>query len=216
MQSLDSKTLREPLVAYLRSNRPFLGICIGMQSLFEGSEESPEERGLGVVPGVITKFDTSLGVKVPQIGWNGVAPVATTPILDGISLDQKVYFVHSYCALPSDRNLDWVMATTDYGQRYISMVQRGNIVATQFHPEKSGAVGLKIIDAFLSRGGLMDTAGLLKTAVSLQDLTALPRTELAKRVIACLDVRTNDDGDLVVTKGDQYDVREAPSDQSLK
>ena len=111
--------------------------------------------------------------------------------------------------MPSESNLEWVMATTDYGQRYISMVQRGNIVATQFHPEKSGSVGLKIIDSFLSRGGIMDLSGILRGATSLAYLSTLPPTTLAKRVIACLDVRTNDDGDLVVTKGDQYDVREA-------
>ena len=124
--------------------------------------------------------------------------------------------MHSYCALPSEHNLEWVMATTDYGQRYISMVQRGNIAATQFHPEKSGAVGLKIIDAFLSRGGVLDTSGVLRSAITMQELLALPRTELAKRVIACLDVRTNDDGDLVVTKGDQYDVRESSADANSR
>ena len=90
MRSLESKGLKEPLIAYLLSNRPFLGICIGMQSLFEGSEESPEDQGLGIVPGTITRFSSSLGVKVPQIGWNGVSPVAATPMLQDISLDQKV------------------------------------------------------------------------------------------------------------------------------
>ena len=124
--------------------------------------------------------------------------------------------MHSFCALPSERNLEWVMATTDYGQRYISMVQRGNIAATQFHPEKSGAIGLKVINAFLSRGGVLDTSGLLRNVTSMPQLQALPRTELAKRVIACLDVRTNDDGDLVVTKGDQYDVRESAADSNSK
>ena len=90
MRSLESKGLKEPLITYLRSNRPFLGICIGMQSLFEGSEESPEEQGLGIIPGIITKFTPTLGVKVPQIGWNGVSPVTASPMLQGITLDQKV------------------------------------------------------------------------------------------------------------------------------
>jgi glutamine amidotransferase/cyclase len=118
--------------------------------------------------------------------------------------------------MPCQANLSWVMATTDYGQRYISMVQKGNVVATQFHPEKSGTVGLKIIDAFLSRGGIMDLSGALRGEVTMSYLATLPKTELAKRVIACLDVRTNDDGDLVVTKGDQYDVREATTDSTNK
>jgi glutamine amidotransferase/cyclase len=118
--------------------------------------------------------------------------------------------------MPCQANRSWVMATTDYGQRYISMVQKGNVVATQFHPEKSGTVGLKIIDAFLSRGGIMDLSGALRGEVTMSYLATLPKTELAKRVIACLDVRTNDDGDLVVTKGDQYDVREATTDSTNK
>lgn len=209
MQSLEAKGLKEPLIAYINSNRPFFGICIGMQSLFEGSQESPGEKGLGIIPGTITRFSSTTGVKIPQIGWNGVSAVSNTPVLEGITLDNKVYFVHSYCAMPTEKNLEWVMATTDYGQRYISMVQRGNIVATQFHPEKSGAVGLKVIDAFLSRGGIMDLRGAVRAAPSLAFLDTLPTTVLAKRVIACLDVRSNDSGDLVVTKGDQYDVREA-------
>lgn len=209
MKSLEAKGLKDALASYIRSNRPFFGICIGMQSLFEGSEESPDDKGLGIIPGIITKFDSRNNIKIPQIGWNGVSPVSSTPILDGISLENKVYFVHSFCAMPSEKNLDWVLAVTDYGQRYVSMVHKGNVVATQFHPEKSGSVGLKILDAFLSRGGVLDLGGLLRNSITMSSLSSVPKTQLAKRVIACLDVRTNDDGDLVVTKGDQYDVRES-------
>jgi glutamine amidotransferase/cyclase len=90
MQSLEEKGLKEPLIAYIKSGRPFFGICIGMQSLFEGSEESPSEKGLGIIPGIITRFDSSSGVRIPQIGWNGVASVQDTPVLDGISLNHKV------------------------------------------------------------------------------------------------------------------------------
>ncbi len=105
------------------------------------------------------------------------------------------------------------MTVTDYaGQRYISSVQKGNVVGTQFHPEKSGAVGLAIIGSFLARSGLVSSsasASIPLRADGTPDLSRFPQTQLAKRVIACLDVRSNDAGDLVVTKGDQYDVREA-------
>ncbi len=118
--------------------------------------------------------------------------------------------MHSFCAKPSEDNLEWVLSLTDYGnQRYVSMVQKGNVVAAQFHPEKSGSVGLEMIRSFLaSQGVLRDDVSRL---VDLQSISLFAETKLAKRVIACLDVRSNDDGDLVVTKGDQYDVREAPS-----
>ena len=105
------------------------------------------------------------------------------------------------------------MTVTDYaGQRYISAIEKGNVVGTQFHPEKSGAVGLAIIGSFLARSGLVSN-GSNNSMITLlpngmPDLSAFPATQLAKRVIACLDVRSNDAGDLVVTKGDQYDVRE--------
>jgi glutamine amidotransferase/cyclase len=92
------------------------------------------------------------------------------------------------------------------------MVQKGNVVATQFHPEKSGAAGLAILGAFLARGGIMNVPEPQTETGSLPDLSSFPRTQLVKRVIACLDVRSNDAGDLVVTKGDQYDVREAVTD----
>ena len=122
--------------------------------------------------------------------------------------------MHSYCALPSEDNLSWILAVTDYGpQRYISMVQKGNVVGTQFHPEKSGQVGLKILSNFLEKfvSKVVTTSIPPPPPLSLQDVynkTLYTPTQLSKRIIACLDVRSNDEGDLVVTKGDQYDVRE--------
>lgn len=211
-------------------DRPFFGICIGMQSLFEGSAESATEGGLGIIPGRVARFQSissaSERVRIPQIGWNGSALVKDCPITDFLTPKHAVYFVHSYCAIPQEENLAWVLGVTDYaGQRYISIVQKGNVIATQFHPEKSGEVGLALIRNFLnsSRGASVSTkvpaivsesrkrtrecgpANLLE----LFDVERFPSTQLAKRVIACLDVRSNDQGDLVVTKGDQYDVREA-------
>lgn len=126
-----------------------------------------------------------------------------------------MYFVHSFCAKPTPKNRDWILSVTDYGtERYISMVQKGNVVGTQFHPEKSGVVGLRILGSFLARSGLV-SGGYTAPAV-FPDLSTYPETKLAKRVIACLDVRSNDFGDLVVTKGDQYDCREASTGETNK
>jgi imidazole glycerol-phosphate synthase len=123
--------------------------------------------------------------------------------------------VHSFCAKPTPKNRDWILSVTDYGtEQYISMVQKGNVVGTQFHPEKSGAVGLRILGSFLSRSGLV--GGGYEAPAVFPDLSTFPKTKLAKRVIACLDVRSNDFGDLVVTKGDQYDCREASAGETNK
>ncbi len=188
----------EPLLRYLRDDRPFLGICLGIQTLFEGSEESPGVAGLGLIPGIIQRFDDRK-LSVPQIGWNDIVPRKPSGLLDGYSGD-KLYFVHSYRAVPSEENRDWILAETLYGEPFISAVERGNVAACQFHPEKSGPAGLRLLENFLKRR---------RAAAAVTVRADVPvRTTLAKRIIACLDVRTNDAGDLVVTKGDQYDVRE--------
>ncbi len=193
MQVLDEKKLVEPLKEYLRSNRPFLGICIGLQALCEGSEEAPGMEGLGFLPGRVRRFETDLAV--PHIGWNGVSCRRPSRIFDGLRGDEKFYFVHSYhVSLREDRD---VLTTTDYGYPFVSSIQRGNVIASQFHPEKSGEAGLRILKNFLRVG--VDEAKPIRVAEG---------TRLAKRIIACLDVRSNDQGDLVVTKGDRYDVRE--------
>ena len=211
MKSLNEKGWVKPLRQYLQADRPFFGICLGMQLLFEGSDESPGEEGLCIVPGTVTRFDaTAQNINVPQIGWNGVSRVKQSCVLDTIAHDDSVYFVHSFCALPTQRNLEWVLSLTDYGSyRYISMVQKGNVVAAQFHPEKSGRVGLEMIYAFLEKHGNIAIHSERLSSLSMSNIQSFPKTDLAKRVIACLDVRSNDNGDLIVTKGDQYDVREA-------
>ena len=212
MDSIKAKGWFEPLRAYIKAGKPFFGICIGMQSLFEGSEETPGVEGLGIIPGMVTKFKASNEVRVPQIGWNGISSVKQSIALESIKNDETVYFVHSYCALPTDANVDWVLTVTDYGgQRYISSVQKGNVLACQFHPEKSGTVGLGLIDSFLSRSGIISGSSI-PPAVTINSIQSAKPTIYVKRVIACLDVRSNDAGDLVVTKGDQYDVREASDD----
>ena len=193
MSILRQKRFVEPLLAYLGSGRPFFGICLGMQALFEGSDEAPEETGLGVLPGRVKRFAVDLAV--PHIGWNGISVKQPTDLFYGLDGDEKFYFVHSY-HVTADDPAD-ILTTTDYGYSFVSAVQRGAIQGTQFHPEKSGASGLTLLENFIRKD---------------RELTIPAKspshTRLAKRIIACLDVRANDRGDLVVTKGDQYDVRE--------
>lgn len=186
----------EPLIQRVAEDKPLLGICIALQTFFEGSEESPGVTGLSIIPGMVKKFDAS-HLSVPQIGWNDIKIQKESSILNGYN-KEKLYFVHSYYADITDTNKDWILATTDYGKEFISGVSKGNVTAFQFHPEKSGDAGLSLINNFLTDN----------KKINADISTDKTKTQMAKRVIACLDVRTNDAGDLVVTKGDQYDVRE--------
>jgi glutamine amidotransferase/cyclase len=189
----------EPLLKYIKDDRPYLGICLGLQTLFEGSEEAFGIDGLGIIRGTIKRFDDP-SLSIPQMGWNGIIIRKPSPLFSGYQ-QEKLYFVHSYRAVPTIENNDWILTTTNYGDEFISGVQKGRVAAFQFHPEKSGEAGLNILRNFLTETGLYESmAGEL--------LHSTDRTKPAKRIIACLDVRTNDQGDLVVTKGDQYDVRE--------
>ncbi len=199
MERLRHAGYTEPLLDYLRAGKPFLGICLGLQTLFEGSEESPGVPGLAIIKGLVKHFDSSAG-SVPQIGWNGIIIKRPSGLFNGYE-QEKLYFVHSYRAVPSEENSDWILTSTHYGGEFISGIQKGRVTAFQFHPEKSGAAGLNILKNFLT-----DKIGEEKTAAA--PCPGPSETRLAKRIIACLDVRTNDAGDLVVTKGDQYDVRE--------
>lgn len=197
----------DPLKQYLEADRPFFGICLGMQTLFEGSEECPGVAGLGVMPGVVARFPDHLGLAVPAIGWHGVAPMSADPW--PLNAEQtRCYFVHSYrVPMPTSGDAPWALACSEYGERYVCAVRRGNCVACQFHPEKSGSVGLEVLGRWLA-GPPPDPPAPRAAALPAQVLPP------ARRVIACLDVRSNDAGDLVVTKGDQYDVREEGSSDS--
>ncbi|KAF2228024.1 hypothetical protein BDZ85DRAFT_228893 [Elsinoe ampelina] len=200
----------EPIKAHIAAGKPFMGICVGLQALFEGSSESLDVPGLGVIPVKLQRFnDTSKSV--PHIGWNSANPATSSNIssdqsLYGLRPDSKYYYVHSYFAPYTPDQLEsagWSIATAQYGdETFIGAVAKDNILATQFHPEKSGAAGLRVLKAFLSSQRLSSLAAS-DAASSSPGLT--------RRIIACLDVRTNDSGDLVVTKGDQYDVREKSS-----
>ena len=197
MERLDALGFTAPLREYLAADQPFLGICIGLQCLFEGSDESPGVPGLGLIPGRVRRF-TESALAVPHMGWNGLRLRRATPLLAGLD-GQRFYFVHSYRAEPHPDNAPWVLAETDYGGAFVSAVQRGRVAAVQFHPEKSGRDGLELLQRFLGGAAHADPAAVPESGAT---------TALAKRVIACLDVRSNDAGDVVVTKGDQYDVRE--------
>lgn len=183
-----------------------MGICVGLQALFDGSAENPNVPGLGIVPGNLIKF-SNVDKSVPHIGWNSarVSKIGASQheSFYGLRNSSKYYYVHSY-AVPYQQGLlehdGWTVATAKYGEeQFVGAIGRNNVFATQFHPEKSGIAGLRVLKAFLE-----DKRWETLTGVSQEDTSQ----GLTRRVIACLDVRTNDQGDLVVTKGDQYDVRE--------
>ena len=148
MHSLRRSGVDQTVLEFIASGRPFLGICVGMQVLLTGSEEGqPGVLGLDVVPGRVRRFPHGEGRKVPQIGWNDIAFTPGSPLGADLPGDSPMaYFLHSYYCAPDDP-ADWA-ATTDYGVSYCSALHRGNVWATQFHPEKSGPVGLAILRNF--------------------------------------------------------------------
>lgn len=205
MSTLEKAGYIGPLKRFLATGKPFMGICVGLQALFDGSEES-EHAGLGIVPGKLKLFDSSTKA-VPHIGWNNAATAASTDrSLYGLQPHSKYYYVHSYARAADRQELEgWDLAVAQYGdEEFVGAISKGNIFATQFHPEKSGKAGLRVIKAFLDHRRLSPLSGTPAPIDGRQAGVG----GLTRRVIACLDVRANDDGDLVVTKGDQYDVRE--------
>lgn len=139
-RQLRRRGLAEPVCAWIEDGRPFLGVCLGLQLLFESSEESPGEPGLGVFSGACWKLRER---KVPQIGWNTVAARCESDLLEGIPNGAYFYFVHGYRVGPEDAGL--VLAETDYGGAYPSIAGRGRALGVQFHPEKSGELGLRLL-----------------------------------------------------------------------
>jgi len=155
MTNLRESGFKGPLLAFIESGKPLLGICLGMQMLFDGSEECPSEQGLGVLPGMVTTIPRSgqpVRRKTPHIGWTGLhrpddVSWSSTP-LQGITTDDSVYFVHSFAAVAD--NTDHQIAVSEHaGFRFTSFVQIENVFGCQFHPEKSGPVGLEIIRRFI-------------------------------------------------------------------
>jgi glutamine amidotransferase len=145
MANLNRLGLVKPVYQFIAGGRPFLGVCVGLQVLFTGTEEGGWHRCLDIIPGRVRRLPP--GLKVPHMGWNQVKQRVAHPVFAGIADEANFYFVHSYYAAPDDESL--VAGETEYGIPICSVIARGNLVATQFHPEKSGEVGLRLYDNFL-------------------------------------------------------------------
>jgi glutamine amidotransferase len=147
MANLRRRELDQPVLEAVRMGKPLIGICVGLQLLFDESEEMGRHQGLGILPGKVVRFPEN-GLVVPQMGWNQIEVERDHPLLKHIDSGDFAYFAHSYYALPNDPGD--VVACTDYNLRYPSVVGRDNVCAIQFHPEKSQQVGLQILKNFVS------------------------------------------------------------------
>jgi glutamine amidotransferase len=145
MANLQTLGLVSPIRQFIAEGRPFLGVCIGLQVLFDGTEEGGWHECLGIIPGVVRRLPP--GLKIPHMGWNQVRQRISHPVFSGIPDETNFYFVHSYYVEPDDMAL--VAGETDYGIPICSVIARNNLIATQFHPEKSGEVGLRLYDNFI-------------------------------------------------------------------
>jgi len=148
MTELENQGLETVIKEQVLRKKPLLGICLGMQLLFEESQEAKEKKGLGVLGGKVVKFSVKPGHKVPHMGWNALEIVLPAcPLLKGINSKEQVYFCHSYYPLPADKNI--IAAATNYGLEFVSVVWKDNVFGVQFHPEKSQGVGLQMIKNFV-------------------------------------------------------------------
>jgi imidazole glycerol phosphate synthase glutamine amidotransferase subunit len=143
LRALDTLGVRDAIVNRIRVGIPFLGICLGMQALFESSEEAPDERGLGIYPGVVRRFQGEM--RIPHMGWNQLQRVVESRMLKDTGDNPYVYFANSYyCPLIAETS-----ATCDYSRTFTAVIERYNVCGVQFHPEKSGAIGLQIVRNFI-------------------------------------------------------------------
>jgi glutamine amidotransferase len=150
MDNLRDAGLIKPVLRNIKKGKPFLGICLGLQLLFAESEEFGHSEGLGIFKGTVPRFPKG-ELKVPHMGWNSIRIRNRPPIMEGVEDGSYFYFVHSYYVAPEDPNI--VATTTDYGIEFTSMVWKDNVFATQFHPEKSQSVGLKVLKGFSGFAG---------------------------------------------------------------
>lgn len=146
IDTMNSYGIKDTVIDFINSKKPFLGICLGLQLLFPYSEESPNAKGLGVFDGTIKKIPSGDGLKIPHIGWNSLEIKKENGLFKGIDKNSYVYFVHSYFLDAKDKRI--VSAQTEYGVKIDAAIEKDNVFATQFHPEKSGETGLKILKNF--------------------------------------------------------------------
>jgi glutamine amidotransferase len=148
--TLRANNLVEPILRHIEKGKPFLGICLGLQMLFDVGYEDGEHKGLGVLGGKVIRFDVdqTMHLKVPHMGWNQLSIRNRAPIFKDLSDNSSVYFVHGYHAVPKDESV--IATTTDYGRPFVSSIWRDNVMATQFHPEKSQKVGLAMYANFVA------------------------------------------------------------------
>lgn len=238
VKELSERNLFEPIRTYIESGRDIMGICVGLQAFFKSSEESKGIDGMNLLDLDLLKFSSNDPCfaahnqlkSIPHIGWNTISEihhdskiVESNTTLFNLNVRDKYYFVHSYAAILKDEKAveklkaaeakGWDFALSKYGsETFLAAVAYKGLFATQFHPEKSGVVGLKIIKAFLEGQKFSESNDISTSSVEGLETTV---GGLSRRIIACLDVRTNDSGDLVVTKGDQYNVRETSESGEL-
>ena len=143
---LERRSLVEPICELIEQGTPFLGICLGLQLLFDTSNEGGRFEGMGLIPGDVVRFEQQPGMKIPHMGWNQAIIRQPSPLLEGIDDGTHFYFVHSYYVNPADA--DVVAMECDYHQRFCAMIWRDNLFATQFHPEKSQQAGLRLLKNF--------------------------------------------------------------------
>ena len=156
MSNLRARGLVSPIRRFIAEGRPFFGVCIGLQVLFTGTEEGGWHECLDIIPGLVRKLPAKL--KIPHMGWNQVKQRVSHPIFEGVPDEANFYFVHSYFVDPEDRSL--IVGETEYGVTLCSVLVRGNLVATQFHPEKSGESGLRLYDNFIKMALSAKVSGL--------------------------------------------------------
>lgn len=171
----------------MQSDRPFMGICLGLQLLFEGGDENGGVEGLGIIPGRVGEFAAAPGLPVPHIGWSTISQQRPSKLLSTVAAEDRMYFVHSFRAVPEASNNDWVLATGSYGEDFVAVVNKGNVYASQFHPEKSGKVGLQLLQNFVSADSIPEPSQLPESPVGATT-DSFPNLQLYSLCIIFLSV----------------------------